>query len=338
MGLSFSRLMPRALAGGSAALLLAFGVGSMPALAAGGGNAGGSGAATPSHSSSNQSSAGHQSGPPADAAEAQKQSNAAGSPPNGFNGNKGHIQIEGAPDCGAAPCGNDNDPHVGCTLTVQFFGYPAGTDRARVVIAGQSPSGRATVLTDSFSFAGNSSPQGSILDFSKSYSITITQLASKGLTPQMRQGYHLRVDTSVNGHHAKSKVIWYGCATSSGVAGSTTQSSATASTVSSSRSGTFTPALGDTPDLSALSPSRAVDTPDTPGTPDTPAVTHSLLGDTQAVATAAVKAEASHPSSGFLAFTGWKLALALAVAAASLSGGFALLRVAHRRGRLTPVG
>ena len=338
MGLSFSRLVPRALAGGSAALLLAFGVGSMPAFAAGEGNAGGSGAATPSHTSSNQSSAGHQSGPPADAAEAQRQSTAAGSPPSGFNGNKGHIQIEGAPDCGATPCGNDNDPHVGCTLTVQFFGYPAGTDRAGVVIAGQPPSGWATVLTDSFSFPGNSSPQGSILDFSKSYSITTTQLARKGLTPQRNQGYHLRVDASVNGHHAKSKVIWYGCVTPAGVAGSATQTSGTPSAVPSSRSGTFTPAVGDTPDLSALSPSRALDTPGTPDTPDTPAVTHSLLGDTQAVATAAVKARASHSSSGFLAFTGWKLALALAVAAASLAGGFAFVRLSHRKGRLAPVG
>jgi len=322
MALSFSRLMPRALFGVSAAVLVALGGASAPAFAA-----------PPAHSSSGGSSSAHQSGPPADAASAQKESTAAGSPPSDSNGNRGHVQIEGAPDCGAAPCGNDNDPHIGCTLTVQLFGYRAGTNRAGVVIAGQPPSGRGIVLTDSFSFTVNGSPQGNTLEKQQSYSITPSQLAGAGLTPQKNQGYHLRVDVSVNGKHAKSKVVWYGCSAPAGALGRALVAPDTNSAASSSSSAT-----AETPDTPGLVTASATAAARVRATADTPAVSHTAARDSAAVETAAVTAKPSHSRSGFLAFTGWELAMALSFAAAALAGGFAMTRLSHRRRQLTPAG
>lgn len=322
MALSFSRLTRPALAGVSAALLLAFGGANVPAFAT-----------PPAHSSSGGSSSAHQSGPPGDAALAQKESTAAGNPPSDSNGNRGHVQIEGPLECGATPCGDDNDPHVGCTLTAQLFGYRAGSDRAGVVIAGQPPSGRGIVLTDSFSFTVNGSPQGNTLEKQQSYSITPSQLAGARLTPQKNQGYHLRVDVSVNGKHAKSKVVWYGCSAPEGSLGTAGLPPDTNHAVSSSNSGT-----PDTPDTPVIVAAPATAAARALATPDTPAVSQTAPRDTPAVVTAAVKSRPSHSSSGFLAFTGWELALALAVASAALAGGFALVRLSHRRGQLTPAG
>ena len=258
---------------------------------------------------------------------------------NTANGNKGHIQIEGTPDCGPTPCGNDNDPHVPCTLTVQLFGYPSGADSAVLTITGQAPSGTGTVASDSFTFTGASSPNGSILDTQRSYTLTGSQLAADGLTPQPQQGYHLRVQVAVNGHPAKTHVIWFQpCATAPVLPGSSAGAlmpgdTTTADTglagaprplverVSGPAALPDSPAADSAPVASSLPDSQALDAP--------PATTAALE-----TATSAHRARSHH--SGLLAFTGAEILMMLAAAAMVLAIGMTLVSLSRRR-RARPV-
>lgn len=303
---SFGRLLTRAFAVSSAGVLVLLG-----------------GLTATAHAQTNGSGGGSNAGPPSDAAQARSAS-APTATSTGSN-NRGHIQIEGAPDCGGTPCGNDNDPHVGCTLTIQFFGYPSGTDSAGVVIAGQAPSGTGRVLTDSFKFVGNGNsgtpPFGNHLDTSKTYTITVTQLGAAGLKSQPQQGYHLRIDVSVNGEHAKSKVVWYGCPATAG-SGVTPQVQTTPPQKVLGGDRPSVPTTVATPPKSAA---------DIAALPDTPAGKPSVLVDTPATLAKATPAKPAGNSSGFLAFTGWDAIVALALAAAAVGAGTWLVRVSRRR-------
>lgn len=229
-----------------------------------------------------------------------------GSPmaPNSANGNKGHIQIEGAADCTTSLCGQDNDPHVaGCTLTVELFGYPSGTKSAAMTISGQAPSGSATVLTDTFTFVVPTTvpPNGSYLDTSRTYTPTASQLAA--LTPQANQGYHLRIDVAVNGFPAKTHVVWLSCAPTL---------SASTSGVTGSR-GLMRPIV-DSPGAPAGSP---VDAPD------------------GLVALAGARGDSAAPASSGLAFTGFEVLAIVAVSAVALLLGVGLVVLSRRAKRVS---
>ena len=267
------------------------------------------------------------------------------------NGNKGHIQIEGTPDCGPTPCGNDNDPHVPCTLTVQLFGYPSGTNNAVLTVTGQAPSGGGTVASDSFAFSGKSSPNGNILDTERSYPLTGSQLAADGLTLQPQQGYHLRVEVSVNGHSAKTHVVWFHpCTVPAGLPGMSAGAPIPGDTTASDTGLTGAPRLlgqAEAIRVTASAPDAA--TPDSPATgaavTDTPATDSgpvasdapdSLAFDTPPVATAAIAtASPAHRArshgSGLLAFTGAEILMMLAGAATALAIGMTFVSVSRRR-------
>ena len=209
--------------------------------------------------------------------------------------------MEGAFDCGGTtPCGEDNDPQLPCTLTVQLFGYPAGNNLAAVTIAGQAPSGSGTVLTDSIPFAGSTSPNGSLLDTFKTYSFSVTQLTDAGLTAQPQQGYHLRVSVAVNGWPAKTHVVWLDC-----------------TPVDSGSNNGLTGGRG----LLRPTGDRAL-AYDSAGWPDASSSADSarIAGDT--------------PASGGLAFTGFDAVVALAAALALLLLGTGLVVVSRRAKRI----
>lgn len=257
------------------------------------------------------------------------------------NGNKGHIQIEGAPDCGPTPCGNDNDPHV-CTLTVQLFGYPSGTNSAVLTITGQAPSGTGNVLSDSFTFSpGTSSPNGSVLDTQKSYDLSSSQLAADGLTPQPQQGYHLRIEVAVNGHPAKTHVVWFQpCTTAPVLPGSSAGALMPGDTTTANIGLTGGPRLlGRTAAVRAAS--SAPDTPVADSAPVASAAPDSLAFDTApdttaALATASPAHHARSHGSGILAFTGAEILMMLGGAATALAIGMTLVSMSRRR-RSRPV-
>jgi hypothetical protein len=312
MSRSIWRLLARALFASTAGVFLILGGLTTAAYASGNGSGGAS------------NSGASNAGPPSDAAQAQS-SSASGGTSSNANGNKGHFQVEGVPDCGPTPCGNDNDPHPGCTLTIQLFGYPSGTDSAGIVIAGQAPSGTGKVLSDSFKFQGKSSPNGSLLDAERTYPITTSQLSGAGLKSQPQQGYHLRIDVSVNGQPAKSKVIWYDCPSGAPVTGVVPQVGTPQNQLSND-----TPAVPDsspttTPGLGGGAGAG------THSSTDAAPVKPSVAADTPATLTNSAHATGSSRPRGFLAFTGWNVALALAIAASAVGIGLALVKLSHRR-------
>lgn len=267
----------------------------------------------------------------ASSGNADKPPKAPGSPAstNSANGNKGHLQIEGALDCGTSPCGEDNDPHLSCSLTVELFGYPSGPNSATVTIAGQQPSGSGTVLTDSFTFQGSSSPGGNILDAYKTYPLSAAQLTGAGLTPQPQQGYHLRIEVAVNGFHAKTHVVWLQpCTTAPVIPGSSAGALLPGDTPSADTGLTGTPGLlrptaGRAPGTVGAD-ALAADTP----APGSPSMTAALTA-----APAHVAAD-SRPS-GRLAFTGIGLGLAIALIVAALGVGSRLLVLSRRAKRVS---
>ena len=135
---------------------------------------------------------------------------AASNPP----GNNGTVKIDARP-FDAAP---DNEPHVGCTFQVDFYGYDEGDLEAQVTFEAQAPTLRPdgagqVLLTDSVFIgeddnAGGGSEAG--LDAKRTYRLDLT-----GITPHPVQGVHVRLTVDAEGSQGaetKHKVFWVtGC-------------------------------------------------------------------------------------------------------------------------------
>jgi hypothetical protein len=135
---------------------------------------------------------------------------AASNPP----GNNGTVKIDARP-FDAAP---DNEPHVGCTFQVDFYGYDEGDLEAQVTFEAQAPTLRPdgadqVLLTDSVFIgeddnAGGGSEAG--LDAKRTYRLDLT-----GIAPHPVQGYHVELTVDAEGSQGadtKHKVFWVtGC-------------------------------------------------------------------------------------------------------------------------------
>ncbi|HSX43691.1 MAG TPA: hypothetical protein VLE69_00105 [Candidatus Saccharimonadales bacterium] len=126
----------------------------------------------------------------------------AGNPP----GNNGTIKMDGSDlDSNA----KDNDPHLACNLTVQWFGFDVGSRTSTVEFVTQPPTPTGSenlLLTKDSTFTGQGS--GNIMDYSETYNLS-SQLS--GYTPQAQQGYHIKVTVATDGsqgNDTKSKVFW----------------------------------------------------------------------------------------------------------------------------------
>ena len=181
---------------------------------------------------------------------------AAGKPDPG--GNNGTVKVAGIGDLDQVP---DNEPHLGCTFTVQWYGYrlPAGDVgpiQADVSFALQHPTTGAgyslTVAsgdtTPSFTPL-SSSGAGSGLDHEEVYT-----LALRG-TAQPQQGYHVKLTVHTphsKGSDVKHKVFWVGPCT----VPSPSSSGSVSSSVSPSPSGSVSPSVSPSPSPSgSVSPS-----------------------------------------------------------------------------------
>ena len=123
---------------------------------------------------------------------------------NAAPGNNGTIKIDSNP----VDNDNNNEPHVGCSFTLEFFGYDSGSQVATVSFSAQAPSGSGPVTPSSGSsvltFTG--SGPGNHLDKSETYTLN-----TSGLALQAQQGYHIKVSVEVTGSKGsddKFKVFW----------------------------------------------------------------------------------------------------------------------------------
>jgi hypothetical protein len=146
-------------------------------------------------------------------------------------GNNGTIKVDDVPFDDAP----DNEPHVGCTFQVDFYGYDEGDLFADVTFESHPPTGPVvTLLTDTV-FIGEDDNSGggseAGLDASETYTLDFT-----GIEPHPNQGFHVKLTINADGSQGadvKHKVFWV-----TGCPPPVTTTSTTTSTTSSTTSTT----------------------------------------------------------------------------------------------------
>jgi hypothetical protein len=153
-------------------------------------------------------------------------------------GNNGTVKIDDVPFDDAP----DNEPHVGCTFQVDFYGYDQGDLNATVTFEAHPPTGPVQVLLTDTVFIGEDDNSGggsqAGLDASQTYTLDFT-----GIEPHPVQGFHVKLTVNAEGSQGadvKHKVFWVtGCvpAPTTTTAGGTTTSHATSTSGATSSSG-----------------------------------------------------------------------------------------------------
>ena len=136
----------------------------------------------------------------------------AGVAPAGPNppGNNGTIKLDDV----AFDDDPNNEPHVGCTFQVDFYGFDAGDLFADVTFEAHPPTGPVVVLlTDSVSIGEDDNSGGgseSGLDASVTYTLDLLSIE-----PHPVQGWHVKLTINADGSQGadvKHKVFWVtGC-------------------------------------------------------------------------------------------------------------------------------
>ena len=164
-------------------------------------------------------------------------------------GNNGTVKIDGTPFDDAP----DNEPHVGCTFQVDFYGYDEGDLFADVTFESHPPTGPVVTLLTDRVFIGEDDNSGGGSEAGLDASVTYT-LDFDGIEPHPNQGFHVKLTVNAEGSQGadvKHKVFWVtGCGpsptttTTSGsttsTSGATTSSGATSTSGASSTSGVTT--------------------------------------------------------------------------------------------------
>ena len=148
-------------------------------------------------------------------------------------GNNGTVKIDDIPFDDHP----NNEPHVGCTFQVDFYGFDEGDLDAEVTFEAHPPTGPVQVLLTDTVFIGEDDNAGggsqAGLDASATYTLDFT-----GIEPHSNQGFHVKLTVNAEGSQGadtKYKVFWVtGCP--SGTTTSTQPPSSSSSTSSSSSS------------------------------------------------------------------------------------------------------
>ncbi|HJQ04700.1 MAG TPA: hypothetical protein VJ872_04620 [Nocardioides sp.] len=123
-------------------------------------------------------------------------------PASAAPGNNGTVKIANVGNVDNVP---DNQPHQGCTFTVQWFNFD-GTAHATVSFTMQAPT------SGSVAVSGNTSPSfsgGKKLNHVEAYTLT----PDPSITPQPNQGFHVTLTvntTDSKGSDVKHKTFWFG--------------------------------------------------------------------------------------------------------------------------------
>lgn len=127
-------------------------------------------------------------------------------------GNNGTIKIDGD-DVESVP---DNDPHVGCSFTLEWAGYDEGDLTSDVTFELDPPTGPTqTILSDADIPIGEDPAGGATdLDATRAYDLSAPIVAT-GTPPHPNQGWHVGVTINAEGSigaDVKHKEFWVvGC-------------------------------------------------------------------------------------------------------------------------------
>ena len=157
-------------------------------------------------------------------------------------GNNGTVKVDDVPFDDAP----NNEPHVGCSFQVDFYGYDQGDLDATVTFEAHPPTGPAVVLLTDKVFIGEDDHAGggseAGLDASETYTLDFGSIQ-----PHPNQGFHVKLTVNAEGSKGadvKHKVFWVtGCAsgtttTSTSTSGTTTTTSASGATSTSEATST----------------------------------------------------------------------------------------------------
>ncbi|WP_421119660.1 hypothetical protein ACE2AJ_20240 [Aquihabitans daechungensis] len=133
----------------------------------------------------------------------------AGGNPPGANGTVkvDRVEFDTAPN---------NQPHVGCSFQIDFYGFDQGAYNAGVDFSVQPPTGKFTSIRTDSVFIGEDAAGGGVdLDAERTYDLTD---ALAPYAPHPNQGYHVKLTVSAPGAGGKvatkHKVFWVqGCET-----------------------------------------------------------------------------------------------------------------------------
>jgi hypothetical protein len=166
-------------------------------------------------------------------------------------GNNGTIKVDREPFDDAP----NNEPHVGCTFQVDFYGYDQGDLNATVTFTAHPPTGDEQVLLTDTVFIGEDDNSGggseAGLDASKTYTLDLT-----GIEPHPNQGVHVKLTIHADGSQGadtKYKVFWVtGCL-------SPTTTSTTTTTTTTLPPTSTSPTSTSEPTTSSSSPTSSSD-------------------------------------------------------------------------------
>jgi LPXTG-motif cell wall-anchored protein len=143
-------------------------------------------------------------------------------------GNNGTVKVDDVPFDDHP----DNEPHVGCTFQIDFYGYDEGDLSATVLFEAIPPTvddwpDGTDLLTDELDIGEDAAGGGTDLDASETYDLTDALAA---IEPHPVQGWHVKLTVNAEGSQGadvKHKVFWVqGCE----VPGTTPTTSSTTTT------------------------------------------------------------------------------------------------------------
>ncbi len=187
----------------------------------------------------------------------------AGATPNP-PGNNGTIKVDNLPFDDAP----GNEPHVGCTFQVDFYGFDKGDLFADVTFSAHPPTlpeGEDRVVKTDTVFIGEDDNSGggseAGLDASVTYTLDLT-----GIDPHPEQGVHVKLTIQADGSQGadtKYKVFWVtGCGstgtTTTTTTGGTTTTTTGGTTTTTTGGITTTTAAGATTTTTAGAPSSSL--------------------------------------------------------------------------------
>ncbi|HXF73483.1 MAG TPA: hypothetical protein VNO79_12860 [Actinomycetota bacterium] len=123
-------------------------------------------------------------------------------------GNNGTVKVDGV----AFDDHPDDEPHVGCTFQIDFYGYDQGDLQATYTLTVHPPTGSPQVIA-SGSLPIGEDPAGGGTDLDGSATVDLSG-ALAGFEPHPNQGFHVKLTVDAEGSigaRVKHKVFWVTC-------------------------------------------------------------------------------------------------------------------------------
>ena len=125
-------------------------------------------------------------------------------------GNNGTVKVDGLTFADTP----NNEPHVGCTFRIKFFGYDEGDLHATATFKLIPPTAGGVLLEDSTFIGEDPAGGGKDLDASLVENLS-GPLAASDVSPQPHQGFHIKLIVHAEGSKGadvKHKTFWVrGC-------------------------------------------------------------------------------------------------------------------------------